>query len=178
MKLPKLNLICPKDELRPIINYVFINETEVAATDAHALAVLDKQEMFGDTLKDVNNILIRSDHWKLFTMEYEFITVDTHNQYISIIRKGGIVDMCPYRDENSVGKFPNYSAIIPSYSSVNSVEKIGVNPFLLQKLAQALSIKKQGLKLRFDGESRAIYVTPISNDFNSKGIIMPLAINN
>lgn len=177
MKLPKLNLICSNDALRPIMSYVFINNTDVVATNGHVLAMLDKQEVFGNALKDVNNVLIGKDNWKLFTKDYEDILVDMQAKQIFIRRKNGLFDICSYIHENSVGKFPNHEAIFPTKSNGQAVEKIGLNPFLLQNLAMALSVEKTNLELRFYGEEKQIVVIPVVNNFNAKGIIMPISIN-
>lgn len=62
----KFNLLCGKDELRPILNYVFLDEKNIVATDAHVLGCSPTDKVFfKDFIKDIpkEGVLIHKDDW-------------------------------------------------------------------------------------------------------------------
>ena len=173
-QLPKMSLICSRDELRPQLNYVLITKDHVIATDCHALVKHPTEELFSDEFIEAmpDRILVHKINWKLMEKSHNFIFY-TNNQIQVIYNGYSICIPCKTEDEIEK-KYPNYEELFNE--KTESVEGIGINPVLVDSVKKAMfrPYETTIMKFVFNGISRAIKVSNTSN--GCEAILMPCMI--
>lgn len=177
--LPPLHTICSTDDLRPVMQCVFIENGCAIATNAHVLACVKLQKHFKGSehvLDSMEGLLIPDYAWK--DMEdnaiLDTIKVDRKEERSTLSYFDGVRTVT-YRvyDWHVDGKsFPNYKALFREFKSVPdaSVEKIGINPKLLndvRKILEGLSVQ-----LYFTSECNKLFA--VSEDADTIAMIMPV----
>lgn len=72
-------------------------------------------------------------------------------------------------------EIPPFEEVIPPKTSRQPVEVFGIVPDQLARLGKCFRADF-GLRLDFNGETRAAIVTPINGEFGEMGIIMPIKV--
>jgi hypothetical protein len=187
--MKKIHTLCANDTLRPAMQYLEISNGYVYGTDAHILAKIPQNEIFGTEFFPTDKkFYIEGKQWKaqkLFNA-VSFQPVDNFEvsgMLLAFDKKGETLGICQFYTEidfyNKVGKFPNCEQVIYASNVMpENITQIGFNPDLYQRLAEALEDKMRTFKLSFFGQNRAILVQHIAPDTHTKGIgiMMPLMI--
>ena len=174
----RLDLLCSKDELRPVMNYVKVTKDWCEATDAHIGARVRTSIVLGDDFIEripEEGILIHREDWKRITQANHIVWKSKDVIRLIFNKKRDVLIEVEY--ESEVGKYVNLEAVIPQGEQVE-VKQIGVNPKLLDTLGKALGVE-WALKLMFFGQNQAIKVCPISaeNESDYQAVIMPVRLD-
>jgi len=179
--LPKLNLACAKDKLRPAMNHVYINGEETVASDTHILVVHKTADLFGDVANDLPaNCLIPAEDWAELTSKFERLEVS--GDYLMVHRKKGAPRAARLVKPEDVGQYPNYRAVMPLESKKGPVEQIGLNPDCIARLFAAMTADKNtALSFTFISESHGVlakvnYPKEYGTRYEVEGVIMPMLI--
>jgi DNA polymerase III sliding clamp (beta) subunit (PCNA family) len=175
----QLNLICLKDELRPVLGHVYVTSENAVATNGHVLGVIPTNHIFNrDFVLSIpeDGMLIHAEDWKKIT-QYESAawkgpnTIKLHDS-----KKRSIIIETFSQEE--VAKFPEFERLIPTQEKRQAeLNKVGIdasNALLLQKALGFLS-----LAMQFSGFSGAIHCTDASNREETAGrhgILMPIKL--
>lgn len=178
LSLPKLHLACSDSELRPSLNYVLVTKDNIVATNDRILVVHKTKDVFNDVFiaSMPERFLIHYKSWQQLCRKHDKIrfidglieqTVDTCVHIFKPI----------YETEEF--KYVQWEAAIPK-TKPSPIKNIGVNPNLLKRLSDAMSLDDSymGLILFFYDKHKAIYVKHKNIENNSYGIIMPVMIDN
>ena len=157
--------IASKDETRPAICSVHINEKDVVAIDGYAMAI----QSHGDDFFKGKSILIHRDElaYLKITQKGSYFRADWTNEGLTI--NGKLV-------EHKNGTFPAYKRFIPSFEPTIT---IGLDAEILLSLAKALEHEKRNkkhvkhVKIEIKDNSTAFKVT-INN--GSVGVLMPVRV--
>lgn len=175
IKLPKLHLICANN-VNTIQEYILITKDEIVASDSHILTILKTKDIFSDEFIEAmpKRFLVHKSQWKNF---YNGAFDFTFKDNSICVHYNGYEVYHEIKTEDDNLNYPNYNAIIPKQETEVLCE-IGIDPFLLKNLAESMTFdsNKKTVKLQFFGVNKAILVTPINHNYNSKGIIMPIKI--
>jgi hypothetical protein len=181
IRLPKLHVACGNCHLRPAINHIYFSKEEIAATDSHILAILKTADIFDkDFIKNMpKQFLLHKNQWKNFYTGAFNIAFEDNSICAYYYGKG----MGIYKIKHEIinfkeHRFPNYKNVLPDESDQKEVDVLGINPFLLNKLLEAIkdpSLGDSTVKLILNGASKAISVSIPGN--NAKGIIMPVILS-
>lgn len=168
-KLPNIDLVSGKDDLRPTMKLIEINKDTIVTTNAHALVCLKTSEIFND--KFINGIkdtfYITSDNWKSIN---GYLELEWENGFISVIKKNVQIIIKPYDLNGS--KYPNWKAIIPNKAnSQNAIDEIGIDGNILSNLLKALPFKD--INFIFSAKNKAIIIESLDSNIKSYGLIVP-----
>jgi hypothetical protein len=121
-KIKLASKFCGKDDLRPIMNNVFISNGDVVATDAHILVKYSNcaSLMDFDRLLFNSNIVGLLEGAKVIKQADKFIYIE-HNDFYVI----------SFTDS---GKYPNYNAVIVRNDLINKAVNIQINEDFKQAL--------------------------------------------
>jgi hypothetical protein len=165
---------------------VHIEYPYLVATDGHILTVVDILEVCKEDnvsnailewLKENNGKLIPSEQWKTLCMpKCAYLEgSDMHD------KKGNVIGRLTAKDQEIVGRFPNWKAVMPKMASTIDAIPLGAfDPFLLHRAAQSMGIS-HGVKLYTEGEMKAIYVMPRQKEginLKTVSIIIPVMDKN
>lgn len=168
----KINSVCGKDDLRPIMQMVYFNAGYMYATDGH-VAVKAKVAEFADF--DENEVELLNE---------KFLHKDIFKKVLSCkmvkVREDGIVDMIhgtvyPWAKED--GKYPNIEAVIPK--EFVETPEIGLNPDVAKRIFDVLKTGIfYGVKLKFSGSNKPITMHGTGIDESAlTASIMPIMIS-
>ena len=184
-KIYELHLACTKDEMRPSMNHVLVNKDYCVATNAHIMAVTKTKTVFSNSFYEGivsrdRNILINREDWaKMCKASVIGILWEADNM-VQITHRNKRPEFFKVEDEKSIGRFPNWKAVVPHLSgkSTSSLIHLGINADLLATLQKALQL--ENTCLTFYGINKAIGVhDDNSNDRDNRfGIIMPKVLQN
>jgi len=175
--IPPLHLACSKDELRPVMQCVFISKGKGVATNGHILikCQLD-HEIQPEVLEKMEGMLI---HWRT----WQFICSNSCSQIIFegtgllLITNIGKVRLESWTQE----QFPEYGKAIPEGKRFDGLKNVGISPSLLITVAKIMGAPN-GVCLDFFNEGKGIAVTPVEGliwtglKWNSEALLMPLQI--
>ena len=157
-----IELICSKDELRPAMTGVLIDNGYAVATDAHVLVIMSLKDMDMSCLEEFNGKIIKADVFK---------RINNSKWYVNVLE--GKIDI----DGDIIGnpfidaKFPDYKNVLPSENGELGV--IGVDAEKLANIQKAFSCK--ALAISF-GEN-AMYAMSIkpnnTKEYDFQAICMP-----
>lgn len=163
-KNAKLNLLCPNDELRPVLNCIYFNECNAISTDGHALLVVPVKEI--STLSDedidkLNGKLIDGSDYKDL-LKFDTIRVETDG--IVGIAKSGAETKYLFRDY----RYPDYKAVINGVSVCDKTPTISFRGMHVANMCEIMGTPFIIIEPNGNG---AIKVT--FKDSDAKGLIMP-----
>jgi len=182
--LPPIHVVCANDELRPVMNYVFITKEHVVASDAHIIAIHIADELFSEEFIDgfpVDEFLIHFEYWKQMSSNtVDFVCwnkgfIEVHH------KKSNKPPIIIKITENSVAKgpgiFPNWQGVMPQGDEFISISEIGISAIKLNTLSKALG-DPSGLRLSFFGANKGIRVSQLDNCnfLKAYGLIIPMMI--
>ncbi len=175
----KLNLICGKDELRPVMSYVKVTRENMVATNAHVLGVIPTKNLFNEEfieeIPEEGFLILGGDYAKI-------IDGSSHhwkNEFLAYFDKKSNLCFVPVANESDIAKYPNWEQIMPTTAALTAnLNQIGIDFELAATLQKALGLK-YGCKLTFSGGFKAIYIEPINTHENegAYGILMPKKID-
>lgn len=174
----KLDLICSKDELRPVMGHVLVTKENCVATDAHVMGIIPTAEIFdAQFIEQLGEtpLLIFSSDWKKMNNATGIMWKDRAKNIIEIFYKKGRPALIEAETEEKIAKYPNWKAVIPETPG-GETEKLCFSPTLLLNLTKALGFEGPA-RLEFcDALNRPIRVTECNKESKSKayGIIMPV----
>ena len=119
-KNAKLNLLCPNDELRPLLNCIYFNECNAIATDGYALLVVPVKEistLSDEDIEKLNGKLIDSNSYKDL-LKFDVIRVEPDG--IVGIAKTGAETKYLFKDY----QYPNYKAVMNGVSLQDKTQTI------------------------------------------------------
>jgi hypothetical protein len=168
----KLYEACSSDELRPIFMCVHFKNGFAYASDSHMVI---KQSLEYHTISDPEFLEGKSIHKDNYKAIMGFEKAECNEDGIACSDNDGRTAFYEYFDRKNV-ELPNFDAVIKPIGQ-KSIEFIGVNADLLQKLAKAMHNPSGTLRLQFQGINKAILVDVIEIE-NQFGVLMPMIINN
>lgn len=142
-KLPELNALCQKNELRPLLNFVYIDveKGNVVATNAICIVIHKIKDLFKDIdITFDKSVLISSDGWKKLTEPFK--KLELVGDCIMVHRGKG--DSDAIKLTNLDGEYLPYETatfldkstpVEPKYFTIDSEE--------LLKLTRAMSVDKR-----------------------------------
>jgi hypothetical protein len=187
--MKKLHTLCSNDTLRPAMHYLEISNGYVYGTDAHILAKIPQNEVFGVNLFPTDKkFYIEGKQWKTQKLFNAYVFAPIENFEVSGMlmafdKYGKTLGICQFftqsEFEAKIGRYPNCEQVLYSSDVMpENITQIGFNPDLYQRLAEALEDKMRTFKLSFFGQNRAILVQHTAPDNYTKGIgiMMPIKI--
>lgn len=151
MKFEKfpIELICSKDQFRPSMAGVYIDNGYAVATDGMALVIMKLSDMDMQCLEKLDGHIIKSAVFKKINARKLYLNV-TESGQIDI--DGDIIGN-PFID----GTFPNYRNILPDKTGELAI--IGFDAELMANIQKAFNTN--GLAISFgESSSRAINIKP------------------
>jgi hypothetical protein len=106
-KIKQASKFVGKDELRPVMNYVYIDKGDVVATDAHILVKYSNCA----GLEGINDKFI---HPKVVNLLEEAKSIKYTNRFMYAEFQNYYL----IATDNGIGKFPNYNAVIPNHFDI------------------------------------------------------------
>ncbi|GEM_PF-6196125 len=133
--LKKVMLFCGKDEARPAMMGVFLDKTNIVATDAHRLM----WEKLNNT--SIPEVIIPASGVQLLSdVNYEMSFIED----VDVYTKEKVLTTVFFTSENEIissrlieGRFPNYKSVIPQYTMQQHFTKDEVLPFI--EIASSIS---------------------------------------
>jgi hypothetical protein len=170
--LPKIHLACPCGDLEFIMNYILVTKKDIVANDGRILAIHKTEEIFNEDFIEQmpERFLIHYKIWREMCKKHCFI--DFEKGMIKV-KYSCHTAFYPIELEANINNYPAYQIIFPK--DIKEVNKIGINSSLLKKLSIVMGTSN--LKLIFYGENKGIIAEGKNSDYNAKGLIMPLMIN-
>ena len=168
--MPKFNLLCGKDDLRPAMAGVLLTQNNVVATDAHRMAWGLTSELFDIPEECVipENFIIPAKAWAELAKKGA-TGMEICEDSVKIFDKN--MDYKAFK--LIIGMYPNWEAVIPKDEV--SIDKIGLAPKILRALCEFYP--SANMKLTFTGEARAVLIHWMTVDINLNGLIMPVMLN-
>jgi hypothetical protein len=160
--IPKIQNVCAKDELKPVLNYVFVTKKDTVATDGSIIIIHSTIDLFGNEFASMvpeDGICI---HWT------DFAKIGGKECSLEWKTEGVIKITYPKArpvfiesiKQDSIGKYPNYMAVIPDGGNNEEITEIGINPSLLLTLTEAITtFKNATVKLTFTGSTRVVIIS-------------------
>lgn len=160
-----IELICSKDELRPAMTGVLIDNGYAVATDGHVLVIMSLKDMQMSFLEEFNGKIIKADVFKRINNSKLYVSVENDQ----IIIDGDIIGS-PFIDE----RFPNYKNVLPSENGELGI--IGVDAEKLADIQKAFNCKALAISFG-ENANRGMSIKPtfvIDYDFQAVCMIIPL----
>ena len=180
----KIHKVCPNDDLRPEMGYVFFKDGNAYATDAHVaiVAQLSTISNFTDEEKKLleGKMIHATQFAKLLTMRNIDIEFVGEKLCFYCTTSAGETVILPLLDEETIGRFPNVERVITEAEKSAKEEKepinrVGLNACLLADLASA--INAEFMHFYFGRVNHAIVVR--NKEYPEiRAIIMPAMIDN
>lgn len=187
--MKKLHTLCSNDTLRPVMQYLEISNGFVYGTDAHILAKIPQNEVFGVNLFPIDKkFYIEGKQWKAQKLFNAYVFKPIENFEVSGMlmafdKYGKTLGICQFFTqtdfEAKIGRYPDCERVLYASDVMpENITQIGFNPDLFARLTEALEDKMRTFKLSFFGQNRAILVEHTAPDEFTKGIgvIMPIKI--
>lgn len=168
-----MHLLCAKDDLRPVMNYVQVKDGFINATNAHILGRANARVLLGNALDELpSEFYVHASEWKKlvngkpfgFSVEGSFLVGHT--------KKGANYAKYITPDQLN-GRYPDVMAVMPNVDNrPETVPSVyAFNPELLATLCEALELNMA--IITSCGPTKVHYVTCPTQE-TAFGIIMPL----
>ena len=170
----KLELLCKKDDFRPVLSYVSIDKTRMIASNGYVLAVVAINELFDEefikSLPDYPIFVHGLDFKRLRTCG----AFELKDGYILAypIKSDTPPILVEYKLEPVIGKALDTSKF--DEFTGEAKPEIGITPKLLYTLSQAMGVDE--VQLFFQKSHKFIKVMPADSSKNVYGFIMPVLI--
>jgi len=168
---------CSTDELRPAMNYIFIDEGCMVATNGYILVriPLDFSDLIGDIQLLDGWLIHRQQYIEL--LRYDSVSITGEGELRAV--KGGSFESFSatfkLKHKSQADRYPDYKNIL-DYKS-EAIDKIGVTKSVLKTFLSCfdgLDTNRFAMKLQSKG--RAIHFHSDGND-EIFGIVMPAMLN-
>lgn len=186
INLPKFDLLCSKDDLRPHLMHVFVTKEYVVATNAHIMGWANTDLVFEAGFISAipeQGIYIHAEDWKKMNGCDNVAWKDATT--IRIIKKNKRDVLIETESEDTAGgKFPQWQAVIPAEDMACDVGRFGINHKFLATMGDFLQSGcpyMAGTRMDFFGELKAPILSPISQEDLTRmefgGLIMPMMLD-
>lgn len=184
----RLDLICGKDDMRPSLQHIFIDEGMAIATNANAMAIFDLSTCIKDVeiLRHLEGKLIHSKQVQL--MHGQLILPikedDIQNNTIHILHKRFGMVCITLRNNITDGEeaYPDYKKVLPNKEAFINTKSFGVDSSHLTNLINAIklspnSVTANHFKIDIISPTKPIVVTPICEEYGrTYGFVMPVML--
>ena len=177
MRLPKIDLACGIDDLRPQLACISVGKETIEATDAHVIVRHITREIFKDefieSLPDSGIMIPR----RAFV---EMRKTTTLKSLLSEDKKRIVLQR---KDESEISyplyfgnPFPDSKNLWKEKTDCKALDKIAISSRLLNHIADAMGCESGILQMYFYHERQAIMVYPNGDsDYSgARGMIMPV----
>lgn len=174
--LPALENVCSRDDLRPVLQHIFVTKEKFVATNAHIMVWHDTEKFFNeDFIKEIpdDGILIHHEDWKKMKICLHF---EWHKGLVKINYTKKRPVIIEVTNEDKVGKYPNWETVIPKLEEPVQLSEIAVKPEYLVTIQKAINYGDSKVKMVFTGVGKAILVQEMDGE-KPNGLIMPLSPN-
>ncbi len=164
----KLHLICSKDELRPMLNYVRVLDNQAVATDGHVLGCLSSLPF------ELPDGFLHREDWRILSrFKYGRDYIDIQGDFIVVVTPGQTryLKHVPFAEWED--KFPAWENLIPK-APFKPVPEIGVSSKLITHLTSSLGFER--IRMSFSGGNKPILVESLDADNRGFGVIMPVTL--
>jgi len=176
-RLPKLHLICSKDDLMPTMCHVYIDEEYVVATNSVAL-VRYSRKIIDSMVEGLPwRRYIHPSEWVKMTKEFKSAVYE--NGLIKVVDKKDNAFIVTTLDVEAVGVYPRYGGVLRKDLRAGSIDSIGLNPWLLKEVAEAMNLdySKTGdvtIVANFEDDNKVIMLTHTGyGEDDILGLLMP-----
>lgn len=175
-KKVKMHLACGKDEMRPIMQYIFFKDGFAYATDGCVLVKnrISEISTFDDAeIAALDGKLLPAEHYKDI-LKYDECLISEEG--IEAVKENDRAFF--YFKEPDSGKYPDADKALQDALNLQTVPmpEIGFNIKMMNRMAQGLSNFDQ-CKAMFKGAGNPIVFQSIMEDVSSVGLLMPVCIN-
>ena len=163
-KYAKMNLLCPKDGLRPVLACIYFDEGNAIASDGHAMLVSPVREISNlsdEDIEKLNGKLIDSNSYKDL-LKFDVIRVETDG--IVGIAKTGAETKYLFRDY----QYPNYKAVMDGVSLQDKTQTISFRGAHTGTMCEIIGTPFIILEPNGNGAIRVTF-----RDSETKGLIIP-----
>lgn len=169
----KLHLIASNDELRPVLQVIYFDNGYAIVTDAHMLVKQSlKLHDFDDfEIEQMNGKYLHAKGFKE-VLKYDHVTVEGGKL---ICVKDELEVQITLKEMETLGKYPNYGAVIPAMKDNAPVKQITLNSKFLAKIANVTVGEYSEVSFAFFDESKAVICKGKNLDWNEETIlVMPI----
>lgn len=160
-----------KDEMRPAMQGVLVDNNQLIATDGHVLLIYPCDETeYQDIVIPISCFPKKKGNYTIVELEKQ--VADIVGLKLTVIEYNSKKQQEETRIEKVIREpYPKYKNVLPLPEQKQALETIGLNPLFLAKFSALHEHKKDdaGLQLTFHGTKSAITITHA--EFS--GIIMP-----
>lgn len=176
-----MSAIVGKDDLRPVLQNVFLDKGKAVATDAHHMVVIDLELWgFTDAAKDlVNGYYVDIDVLKELSTVKKGYSIKVGKGSISVYKDGkeqAIKTLHLQEAASSGTKYPNYEGVMPT--TAESINRFSIDAKYLvniQKIYKSIfNSITDGSYIQCYGHNRPIVVKTENSKFY--GLIMPKVV--
>ena len=163
-KYAKMNLLCSKNELRPVLAYIYFNECNAIASDGYAILVSPVREISNlsdEDIEKLNGKLIDSNSYKDL-LKFDVIRVETDG--IVGIAKTGAETKYLFRDY----QYPNYKAVMNGVNVHDKTQTISFKGAHTGTMCEIMGTPFIILEPNGNGAIRVTF-----RDSEAKGLIVP-----
>ena len=160
-----IELICSKDQLRPAMTGVLIDNGYAIATDGTILVIMNLEDMQMSCLSQFDGKIIKADVFKRINNSKSYPCVFDGNLYID-----SDIIVSPFIDVN----FPDYRSVLSTKNGEIGI--IGIDAEKLATIQKAFNCKT--LRVSFgENNNRAMNIKPaFLVDYDFQAICMPIYI--
>lgn len=172
----KPHLLCPSDELRPAISYIYFDKEYLYCTDALAL-LKQKIELHKFEPHEIAFLDGKLLHKNVFKelLRYNFVEI-TEEGFLAKVSNENKV-LFKFSEFNDLSLLQRMKDVLNEHEK-KPLTEIGLNPELLNNIAQAFVCDIKNVKLEFNQKYKGILVTSTDSDYSADqvAILMPISI--
>ena len=171
-KLPPMHLACSTDDLRPVMNCVYIKDGFATATDAFVLVKYDLRDLLSDdVLADLDGKLIHRELWQVMASVRSYAILKRNEGLV--VHKGNIKILITFEDET----YPDTESVFRQAFNSERVEigaiKVNFNPAKLKTVAAILGYKEAINRIQIEQRASS-HLICLSGNPDADAIIMPV----
>lgn len=171
-KLPKLEYVLSKDQLRPAMMHVYIDSDYTVATNAHVLVKFPTSEWIANASEIENPFFLNKEEWKMVARKFnssEGFHWNYHKENDQIHFLGEV-----FIANKEDLDFPNYKAVLEGIKRTSQPPVFGLYSHNLKAIGSLLGAN-QPLKFELNGRNRHISFSFENEAYKKvKGIVAPL----
>lgn len=172
---PQMNLVCGKDDLRPILSHVFVTKDHCVATNAHIMIIAQTKELFPSEIINIipeEGFYIHSEDWKKIT-QCDAVLVESE-KVLELVHSKKRNEFIKIESIDSVGKYPDWKSVIPNStgSEKEAFHFFGINANYLAILQKSIC-GNNSICIETFRQKKGYLVKSIVKEINTVGLIMP-----
>ena len=165
---------CSTDKMRPALSYIQFRDGYALASDAHIAVRVPLKYIADISDEEIEKLNGKEIGGKAFS-ELAKIGIATVEDDAVVYTKSNVDTRYYFRKQGEGGNMPGIQGLFDGEANKEAVptRNIMLNPANIKRLSSAMGISgKVGIRMRFGGESKAIFCTGETNEI--QGIIMPM----